>query len=1136
MFRILLFICLAALVLPAQEFRGTIVGRITDQSGAVMAGVQVEITNKGQGVKLNLNSNESGQYQAPFLTPGNYQVTATKQGFKKSFRDSIEVNVSDRVSVDLVLEVGGTDQSVTVTSEQGLLETVTGSVGKVIDGKRLTELPIAHGQPFALIGLTAGTAFTGSQTLDRPFEPTHIVGYAVNGVRANRSDVTIDGIASTSTANANEVTASYVPPADIVQEFRVQTAAFDAQFGNTEGGNTNVVLKSGTNRFAGSAYYYKMPAQLFANNWFANANRQARPDFSYNRWGGYFSGPIRLPKLYDGRNKTFFLWGYEQFDESRPRNNGVQTTLTDPNKRGDFSALLALSNQYQIYNPLTRRATTPGVFQSDPFPGNVIPPSMISPVATGLLRFWPSPISPGLPDGRNNLAEPNLQEGIKYWNHTGKLDHNFTERDRFAFRISSYDRESDYNNYFKTLATGEQFQFISRTASADYVKILSPTAVLNLRYGYNRFIRSTKGNPESQGFDLSSVGFSPTYANQIPVELRRFPGIDIAGYQGTNGGGEDRPTDTHNGIVTVNQSLGAHAVKYGGEWRNYRENAVFTGNDGVGRFAFDTSYTRGPLNTAAGSPNNLGQSAAAFLLGLPTTASVTRLASYSEQSHTFGFFVHDDWRVNSRLTLNIGLRYEVEKALNERYDRSVRSFDSSVAGNLGGTPVRGAITVAGVNGAPSYLYSTPKGNFMPRFGFAYKLQNKMVLRGGYGIYYGFLGQRRGDAVLSGFSRTTTFNSTSNGLTFPVNLSNAFTSPILEPRPGSEIAATLVGTGVNFFNDQPLTSYQQRWQLNLQRQIGSGWVVEAGYVGNRGTRIEITRNINALPLQYLSTSPVRDNNNNNFLGAQVPNPFAGALPGTTLNNATVARSQSFLPYPQFGGLNTTTNQGYTWYHSLQSSLQKRFSKGYTIDFSYTWSRFMQATEYLNAADLKPAEIVSDVDIPHRATASAIWELPMGKGKLLFRDSGPVLSRIVGGWQLQGIFTYQAGRPMGNFGNVIFNGSYENLPSSNPTVQRFFNIDAGFNRVAAEQLVNNVRTFPLRFSNLRTDSTRNVDMSMIKGTRIREGMDLQLRFEALNVLNTVNFAQPDINPTSASFGQVIAANNYARRIQMGLRLVF
>jgi hypothetical protein len=1125
-----------AFALSAQEFRGTIVGRITDQSGAVMAGVNVEITNKLQGVKLNLTSNESGQYQAPFLTPGQYQVSASRSGFKRSFRDSIEVNVSDRVSVDLVLEVGGTDQSVTVTSEQALLETTNGSVGKVIDGKRLTELPIAHGQPFSLIGLTAGTAFTGSQTLDRPFEPTHIVGYAVNGVRANRSDVTIDGIASTSTANANEVTASYVPPADIVQEFRVQTAAFDAQFGNTEGGNTNVVLKSGTNRFAGSAYYYKMPAELFANNWFANANRQARPDFEYNRWGGYFSGPIRIPKVYDGRNKTFFLWGYEQFDESRPRNNGVQTTLTDPNKRGDFSALLALSNQYQIYNPLTRRALAGGVFQADPFPGNIVPPSMISPVATGLLRFWPSPISPGLPDGRNNLAEPNLQEGIKYWNHTGKLDHNFTERDRMAFRISSYDRESDYNNYFKTLATGEQFQFISRTASADYVKILSPTAVLNLRYGYNRFIRATKGNPESQGFDLASVGFSPAYASQIPVELRRFPGIDIAGYQGTNGGGEDRPTDTHNGIVTVNQSLGAHAVKYGGEWRNYRENAIFTGNDGVGRFAFDTSYTRGPLNTAAGAPNNLGQSAAAFLLGLPTSASVTRLASYSEQSHTFGFFVHDDWRVNSRLTLNIGLRYEVEKALAERYDRSVRGFDPTVAYTLGTTPVRGAITIAGVNGAPSYLYSTPKGNFMPRFGFAYKLDNKTVLRGGYGIYYGFLGQRRGDAVLSGFSRTTTFNSTSNGLTFPVTLSNAFTSPILEPRPAAEIASTLVGTGLSFFNDQPLTSNQQRWQMNVQRQIGSNWVVEAGYVGNRGTRIEITRNLNALPNQFLSTTPTRDNPNNNFLAGQVTNPFAGALPGTTLNNATIARSQTLLAFPQFGALNTTTNQGYTWYHSLQSSLSKRFNKGYTIDFSYTWSRFMQATEYLNPADAMPTEIVSDVDIPHRATTSAIWELPMGKGKLLFRDSGPIVSRIVGGWQLQGIFSFQSGRPMGNFGNVIFNGNYSNLPSADKNVRRYFNIDAGFNRVAAEQLVSNIRTFPFRFSNLRVDSIRNVDMSMIKNTTITERVNLQLRFEALNVLNTVNFAQPDINPTSASFGQITAANNYARRIQMGLRMVF
>ncbi len=1130
-------------VLPAafsQESRGTIVGLVTDQSGAAIAGATVEVKNISQGVIQTFRTNQSGLYQAPYLIPGRYEVSATFEGFKRAIRPTVDVNVSDRVSVDLTLEVGTTEQSVTVTAESPLLESATGSVGQVIDSKRIAELPIAHGQPFALIGLSAGVSQNNtSATLDRPFEPTHIIGFAINGTRQNRSDITIDGIPSTATANANEVTASYVPPADIVEEFKVQSATFDAQFGNTEGGVTNISIKSGTNQFHGSAYYYKMAPELFANNWFANAQNQKRTGFDYDRWGGSAGGPVFLPKFYDGRNRTFFMWGYEQFSESRPRNNGTNTTLTEANKTGDFSALLGLGSSYQIYNPLTRRQTTNGVYQADPFPGNIIPNALISPVAKGLLNYWPTPLSAGLADGRQNLNETNLLEVITYYNHTVRMDHNISQNDRLSTRVSWYDRDSNYNNYFHNLATGQWFQFISRAASADYVKIISPTLVWNTRYGYNRFIRVTAMNPEAKGFDLTSVGFPAAYNNQIPGDLRSFPGIDISGYQGTNGGAEYRPNDTHSFVSTLNQTIGSHAVKYGFEFRAYRENAVFSGNDGVGRFVFNTNYTRGPLSTSQPAPNNLGQSAAAFLLGLPSTASVARLASYSEQSTSYGAFVHDDWRVNNRLTLNLGVRYEVEGALRERYDRSLRGFDPSASVTLGANTYSGLVTMPGVGGEPSALYNTPKANILPRIGFAFKLNNKTVVRGGYGIYYGFLGQRRGDVVLTGFSRTTTLNATSNNIDFVNTLSNIFTDPVLEPRAAAEIPASLMGTGFTFFNEDPKTSQQQRWQLNLQRELAGGWVVEAGYVGNRGTRIEITRNINALPNSYLSSSPTRDNATNTYLNAQVDNPLAGLLPGTTLNNAKIARSNLLRPFPLYGDLNTTSNQGYTWYHSLQASAQKRFARNYTLLLSYTWSKFMQATEYLNAADPMPTEVISDVDTPHRLSVSGIYELPFGRGKQFLAESNPVMSRIVGGWQLQGIYTYQTGRPI-NFNNsansgAIFSGNFNDLDIESPTVEKWFNT-SGFNTVAGEQLVSNIRTFPLRFGNLRSDSLNNIDLSVIKATQITENVNVQFRAEALNAFNSPNFAQPDNNQTSATFGRVTGVYNYARRIQLGIRLVF
>jgi hypothetical protein len=1131
----------------AQESRGTVTGRVVDPSEAVVPGATIEVTNKAQGVRQTFTTNESGLYQAPYLIPGLYTISASAQGFKRAVRDNVDVTVGERVGVDLTLEIGDATQAVNITAEAELLNTATSSSGQVVDTKRLAELPIAHGQPLQLMGLAAGVAYTGSATLDRPFEPTHIAAFAINGTRANRSDITIDGIPSTATANANEVTASYVPPQDTVQEFRVQTATFDAQFGNTEGGVTNISMKSGTNEFHGSAYYYKQAPSLFANNWFANANNQPRTDFNYDRFGGSFGGYVWLPKLYNGKNRTFFMYGPEAFKDSRPRNNGTPTTLTDANKRGDFSAQLAGGGSaYQIYDPLTRRETSPGVFTGQPFPNNVIPENRINPVSRALLQFWPSPLSPGDAVGRFNFQNPNLLEVTDYFNHTLRLDHNITDSDRLAFRWSSYDRDSNYNNYFGNLATGENFQFVSRATSLDYVKVLNASTVFNIRYGYNRFIRVTANNPESDGFDLTSLGFSQAYANQISSSDRKFPRIDIAGYQGTGVGGEYRPNDTHALISTLNKTLNAHALKFGMEFRSYRENAIFDPNEAVGRFEFDTSYTRAS-NTAAGAPNDIAQSAAAFLLGLPTRATVNRQSSYAEQSTSWGFFIHDDWRVSNRLTLNIGLRYEFETPLEERYGRSIAGFDPDANVNINGRSFRGAFTV----GEPGKgLFSTPKNLFMPRFGFAYRLGSRTVLRGGYGIYYGFLGQRRGDVVRNGFSRTTEINASPNGgLTFTRDLANLFVDPVLEPRAGNEVPPTLVGTGnstslasasatANYFNPNPKTPQNQRWQFNVQHELPGSWLVEASYVGNRGTRLETVRDLNALPEQYYSTTGTRDQQTINFLTGQVDNPYAGQLLVTGgLNNARITRWQSLRPYPYYLELNTTTNQGYSWYHSAQLSASRRFRGGYTVLASYTWSKFMEALSYMNPFDLAPAEMISPFDRPHRLSVSAVWELPFGRGKSLLNTNNPVMSRLVGGWQLNGIYTYQTGAPLewGN-GNFTFNGSFDQIALDNPTRERWINTDAGFNRNNAERLEWNVRTFPRWISSVRGHRLSNVDLSVIKNTEITERFNIQFRGEALNAFNSPHFANPETNVTSANFGVVTGVLNYARRIQLGVRLVF
>ncbi len=1144
----------------AQEARGVITGTVVDASEGALPGATVTVTNVAMGTDVVVATNDAGVFNAPYLLPGTYRVTVDMPGFKRHVREGLELRVADRLQLALALEIGDASEEITVAADTPLLATTNASLGQVVDTRRIAELPTPHGDPFALMGLAGGVSFRGSPRLDRPFEPTHIVGYAMAGTRSNRSDITIDGVPSTSTANAGEVIASFVPPQDLVAEFKVQTATFDAASGNTEGGVTNLSLKAGTNDLRGTAYFVKIPEKLFANDFFANANDIPLPEFAYNRWGGTAGGPVVLPGLYDGRGRTFFMYGHEGIDEARPRNNGVPTVPTERMRAGDFSELLALGPQYQIYNPFTRRAIGGGRYEADPFPGNVIPPELINPVARRILDYVALPRTAGNPDGTNNFQRPDLKESTAYASHTIRVDHVLSQAQRLFGRVSWYDRDSDYNNYFDNLATGDHFAFYSRQAALDHVITLNDSTVLNVRYGYDRFIRSTNANPESHGFDLTSLGFPAWYNDAIPADIRRFPRIGITGYQGTAVGGEFRRTQTHAVNATLNRTAGAHALRTGVEMRRYGEDNHFYGNNLTGQFDFTANWTRGPFDNSPTAPGSIGQSFAAFLLGLPSGGLVGRAAAYDEHSTTWGFYVQDDWRVTPQLTVNLGVRYEVERALTEAQNRSVSGFDfgavqpieAAARTRYAASPtaevpvdafdVRGGLQFAGVDGQPSALYRTPRNNVMPRVGFAYQVTPRMVVRGGYGMYYGFLGQRRGDVIQSGFSANTNLVPTLDNVTFIETLSNPFVNGIQEPLGASQGIETFLGQSVTFFNQNPKSPRMQRWQIGVQRELPGGWVVEAAYVGNRGSQIETARNLNATPLEYLSTSPTRDQATINYLSANVPNPFFGLMPTTAiaaLRGSVIARERLLRPYPHFDAVNTTTNEGRSWYHALQLDLQRRFSRGFTFGVNYTLSRYEQATEFLNAADPEPTRVISDQDTPHRLSMSGIVELPFGEGRRFGSDVPRAVSVLISGWQVSGIYSLQSGSPIG-FGNVLFTGNLDDiaLPAGQQTVDRWFNTDAGFNRIAAQELASNVRTFPLRLGSVRTDIVNNVDLSLIKNTRLFGNKQLQLRLEALNAFNHPLFPGPVVNPTQVAFGSINASTqlNYSRRVQAMVKFLF
>jgi hypothetical protein len=1164
--------------LQAQEARGKITGTVVDSNKAAVPGASVTIIDAARGTTVSLTTNDGGLFQAPYLLPGTYQVLVEVTGFKKSIQDGVQVRINETTDLNVTLEVGGTQETVTVTAETTALNTADANLGQTIDQKRIEELPLVHGDPYTLIGLSPGVTYTGSTRLDRPFEPTHIIGYAFDGTRGNRSDLLIDGAPSTATANANEVIATYVPPSDIVQEFKVQTATFDSQFGNTEGGVTSITIKSGANAFHGSAYLFKEPGNWAANDFFGNQRGQTRPETFSNRFGGYISGPISIPKLYNGKDRTFFLFSYEGIRDSRPRFDANQNVYvpTQALRNGDFSAFAcpappaSQSNCANIYDPLTR-VPSGNAFVGQQFPGNKIPENRINPVAKAILTYLGAPKTSGL---LGNIFDSTLTEVTQpYDNYTFRVDQNINSKNRLFVRGSWYNRFSIYNDYTATAYSGVNFLFNSRQGVIDDVHTFNATTVLNVRYGFNRFIRGQDQEEDARGFDLTQLGFPASFSNLTPSDIRRFPRIDFPANTILSNGmsNEFRPVSSHSVSATLNKVIDTHSAKAGVELRIYREDDSFSSNDQTGQFIFDNTYTR--QSSANGSDFNGLQAFASFLLGYPTTVSFVRRADYSEYSKTWGFFVQDDWRVNSRLTLNLGLRYELETPLVERQNKSVSGFDfdyvqpiqAAARAKLVANPVpgvdpnnfnvRGGLLFAGKDTGRG-LYQTPKDTLLPRIGFAYQWDDSTVVRGGFGLFAGFLGERRGDVLQPGYSQTTTgvLNALPNGAQIPYSLSTPLANtPVLEPVGNTLGRQTGLGQSISFFNQNPEVSKQARWQIGVQRELPGGWVAEAVYVGNYGYNIEIVRNINALPNQYLNSDNTRSAAqvaNNNYLIEQVPNPFQGL--GTSFNNARIARSQLLRPYPEFGDILTTNNDGKSWYHAAQFRLEKRFSKGYTISSSYTWSKWLQATEYLNPADEKPTKMISDQDSPHRFSFSAMYQLPFGKGRSFFTDSNRLVNAIVGGWQISGVYQMQSGFPVafGAYnlttavasGDLFYNGGEIALPSRQRTTDHWFNTSV-FTSALNTQSANatplmHLRTLPYRFSNVRRDFINNVDLSLLKDIIIRENMKVQIRFELINAFNEPYFPAPVTTPTAGNFGQVSAPNqdNYARRAQIGIKFLF
>lgn len=1140
---------LIALSLPAQEARSVILGRVLDNSGGVVAGAAVEAVNTDTGVRIFAETNSSGDYLLPYLVPGPYTIIVQSAGFKKAERSGIQTRVNDRITLDFTLEIGAVTESVQVSAASPLLDTSTTSMGQVIDSRAILELPLLTGNTTTMAGLSPGVLFMPTFPKDvRPFDTGSGSAIAGDGTRIGTAQFMLDGAMN----NANQGFA-YSPPPGVVQEVKVQTASFDASHGYMTGVAVNMSLKSGGNQLHGQTYYFNQNPLFYANRFFLN--RVGTPKIAYkaHRWGGSVSGPVELPGVYHGRNKTFFMYGYEGMWTFDPVSIGFEAVPTPAQRAGDFSSLLALGARYQIYDPYTIAPAAGGLFSRQPLAGNRIPQNQISPLGSKIANLFDRPNLPGNADGVNNYTNGRNSHD-NFYNHIVRADHNVSDKQRFFVRVNAT-RNRRIQDQRHSGTVGHLLYRYSRGAAIDHVYTVSPQFFINSRYSYTRYIDGI--TPDQMGFDLAGLGFSPAFVSQIKAvdpRLGRFPRIDTTGYSSLSVQNQNRnPVDTHDFAVNATRILASHTVRFGPGYRVYRRNSTDLGPSS-GVLTFSTNWTRGPLDTSGASP--IGQGLASLLYGLPTGGTFPINANYAEQVKILAAYVQDDWKVNRKLTVSLGFRYELPSPMTERFNRSVRGFDSGTASpieaavraNYAARPipqvppdafrVSGGLTFPGVNGQPRNLWDTTQSNFMPRVGFAYSITPGTVFRAGYGIYFEPIGVPNSDVIQTGFTQTTQLVPTlDNGQHFIATVANPFPGGLLLPNGASGGLRTNLGQGVTYFNPRLDNPYMQRWQFALQRSLAAGSVLEVSYVGNRGVRQRISRNLNALPNRYLSTSPGRDQATINLLNAQVSNPFYPLLPGTSLSGTTVARSQLLLAYPQFTAVNGDTNQGYSWYHSMQTRFEKRFSSGILSTLSWTWSKLMEGRLYLNPGDALPEKVISDQDRTHRLAITMIYELPFGKGRRWANHAGGFVARAAGGWQVSGIYQGQTGAPLG-FGNALFRGNLSDvpIPKGQRTVNRWFNVDAGFERNSAAQLASNLQTLSTRFSGVRGDGTNNLDLAFIKNTPLKEGVSLQFRAEGINALNHPQFLAPNTTPSSSAFGQVTQEWSSPRTIQFALKIIF
>jgi len=1075
--------------LAAQGITGTITGIVTDSTGAVVANAKVAALNVATGRSFETASSPEGVFVLASLPTGAYEVKVESTGFKSFERKGLQLGAEQTLRLDVRLEVGAMAESVTVSGEAPPLKQEEATISDRFAGARLEELPVSRSAT-NILRVVPGVVPNPSGFSNS------IADGNINGGRATTSNFMVDGA---SAVNTNLTQVQFQPILEAVDEVIIQTANYGAQYGRG-GAAINVTTRPGSNDFHGSLFHFFQNDKLNANAFFNNATGQARPVQRFNLFGGAMSGPVLLPKLYSGRNRTFFTFAYEG-----TRQKGAATQIsTFPSvamRNGDFSGLNT------IFDPASFTPAGGGAFRATPFPDNRIPKNRIASQSTAILPYYPEPNLPGSINNYVFVAPlPNDHNAVNT-----RVDYNFTQNSRLTFRYGWRDAETKNSVAFpgpagaaspanadneRTLNTFHHF-------NSGHTQVIRPTLLNDITVGYF-FIHTQQLGPGSFENWPQRLGFPN-------VSGDRFPGASIATYQSFGGGNLSNVYPARNWDVqdVVTWIKGKHSLKLGGQFRTL----VFYDWRGTGlTFAFDTQGTYNPLT--AQTRASTGNSFASFLLGYPSSTILDRRApeGFRFRNQYYAGFLQDDWKISRRLTLNLGLRWETTTPRKE--DNNLQTVF-----NLNTLQV----DIAGRNGFPRTLRDTDWNNFQPRFGFAFSATQKTVFRGGFGMFM-LPTEVAGNTFTDPGPAQRTQQYLANGAQnlFPVTFAN-FAQTATVPPLDSPITVG-PNTNVNWMPRVFPNAYQLQWNFNIQRQLPWSTLVEVGYVGTRGVHLEFNRNLNTVPIDRL-TAP-------------------GSL-------------QSKRPYPTVGNITTVRNEpiGNSIYHSLQTRVQKRLSGGVSFNLAYTFSKsiddasdvlaFRQVgvTGVQNHYNLQLERSVSTFDRTHVVTSDLQWQLPFGKGRT-WMNQGGFLDALLGGWNTGAIFSGYTGLPITTGvanANAITNtlgGTLRPsrlgcaaLPKEERSLSRWFNV-AAFVAPAPNTFGNASRSE----SCVRGPALWNVDFLLAKQFNFSERVKMSIRSEFFNVLNHFNPANPNAQIGNPAAGTIRGAQGGPRTLQLSLRLGF